>query len=206
MVIRQGNGTEDRTYFPPPYPAIDLIAHAPTGGFAHAITSSYRVRMFDHRGTPIATVERDELGPRVAIDEAAHQRLALDSLRQWARTFQATYPRFEIPLRKPPIRNIWYDRDGRLWVQLERAFENTTESAHVYSAAGELLFLAEWPERIELAHGAIRGRVGLGVAPLAYGVESVVRLEFLPKNSGGEERGASSFELRDVSGVSDRQP
>ncbi|MDE2874817.1 MAG: hypothetical protein OXU69_07530 [Gemmatimonadota bacterium] len=70
----------------------------------------------------------------------------------------------EIPERKPPIENLWFDADDRLWVRLRGEDGDSLTRAHVYSAAGEFLFHAAWPREVSLEHGVIRGDVAIGFA------------------------------------------
>ena len=46
------------------------------------------------------------------------------------------YPDFTVPDRKPPIKYLWYDEDGRLWVQLWEADGDSLATAHVYDHGG----------------------------------------------------------------------
>jgi hypothetical protein len=90
------------------------------------------------------------------------------------------YPYSEVPRYKTPLRQMWFDRDGRLWV--ERYLKDpTNQAADVYGTDGELLFEAEWPLGISLELGAIRESMALGVQKDNLGVSSVVRLRFAPK-------------------------
>ena len=87
------------------------------------------------------------------------------------------YERYE---RKPVIRHMWFDEDGRLWVLLWYAEEDTVYRAHVYDGEGTHLYDAEWPRGVALSRGGVSGNVALGVRELALGIHQVVRLKFRP--------------------------
>jgi hypothetical protein len=90
-------------------------------------------------------------------------------------------PRGDIPFgvadRKPPLRDLFFDQEGRLWVELS-VLDAAPPAAHVYSPEGRLLFTAHWPARTNLSHGAARGDFAYGVQRDSLDTERVVRLRF----------------------------
>lgn len=170
------DGRESRLQWPPPFPVRDLVTHAPNGGYARAITSEYEVQIFDHFGDLVATIHRPSPGPSLTAHESDSVRSRLDSLeRQWSELADS-WPDYEVPERKNPIRNIWFDAEGRLWVQVWTRASRGENEAHVYSGDGELRFTVTWPIGIALDYGASRGRVALGTTEDELGVQRVVRL------------------------------
>lgn len=170
------DGRESRLQWPPPFPARDLVAHAPNGGYARAITSEYRVQIFDHFGDRIATIDRPTPGPSLTAHESDSVRNRLDSLEaQWSERADS-WPDYEVPERKNPIQNIWFEAEGRLWVQVWTHASRSENEAHVYSGDGELRFTVTWPIGIDIDYGASRGRVALGTTEDELGVQRVVRL------------------------------
>ena len=157
---------------PPVYGSIPLLAFSADRRAAAAISTVYDVQFYDAAGRETVSIVRDETGPRLTREERDEVRAILDSTR-----VHFGHPYTEIPERKPPLRAMWFDRDGRLW--LERHLENPRQrAADVYGRQGEPLFRAEWPLDISLELGAIRGRTALGVQTDELGVHRVVRLSF----------------------------
>lgn len=142
-----------------PYQPRDLEALGRTGGYAMAVTSRYAIRLFGADGVHFRTIRRQHPGPRVSSAERRRAEHVVDSLVAFYKQLDATYPAFSVPRRKPPIRDLWYDEDDRLWVQLSRPDTDSLARAHVYSDRGRFLFTAAWPREVSLGHGAIRGAV-----------------------------------------------
>ena len=110
--------------------------------------------------------------------EVEGERARLRRLRSDWRRFNAQFPDYEVPRRKPPIGTIWYDREDRLWV-LDRPAENDEWlKAAVYDGNGEKRFTARWPRGIDLSVGGIKSDVAWGVQRLALDVQRVARLRF----------------------------
>lgn len=157
---------------PPVYGSIPLLAFSADRRAAAAVSTTYDVQFYDAAGRETVSIVRDEIGPRLTREEREEVSAILDSTR-----IHFGHPYTEIPERKPPLRAMWFDRDGRLW--LERHLENPRKrTADVYGKQGESLFRAEWPLDISLELGAIRGRTALGVQTDELGVHRVVRLSF----------------------------
>ena len=157
---------------PPVYGSIPLLAFSADHRAAAAVSTVYDVRLYDAAGRETVSVVREEIGPGLTREERDEVRAILDSTR-----VHFGHPYTEIPERKPPLRALWFDRDGRLW--LERHLENPRRrAADVYGKRGELLFRAEWPLNVSLELGVIRGRTALGVQTDELGVHRVVRLSF----------------------------
>ena len=166
-------------YAPPPYGNDYLEAWAPDGRFATGVTAWYRVEVYDVAARLQTVIERDVSGPRLTPDERRRTSELMDRQRRAAH-WDLPYPYSEVPRHKTPLRKMWFDREGRLW--LERYLRDpTSQAADVYGLDGELLFEAEWPLGISLELGAIRGSTALGVQKDDLGVSRVVRLRFRPK-------------------------
>ena len=157
---------------PPPYGSEPLLAFSADRRAATAVSTTYDVQLYDAAGRETLSISKDETGPRLTREERDEVRAILDSTR-----VHFDHPYTEIPERKPPLRAMWFDRDGRLW--LERHLENPRKrAADVYGKQGEPLFRAEWPLDISLELGVIRGRTALGIQTDELGVHRVVRLSF----------------------------
>lgn len=160
-----------------PYAPTELQAHGPGGAWAYALSSRYAVDWYDAEGRTLRTLARpDELGPEltVAESEEAARTLAEDIARLDMTPDQVP---FELPTRKPPLRSLFFDLDGRLWIELS-VLTDADRRAHVYAPDGRLLFTAQWPAAVRLTDGAIRGDQAIGVVLDAGDVERVVGLRF----------------------------
>jgi len=165
-----------------PYHPKDLLALGRTGGYAMVVTSRYAINLFGDRGVRFATIRREDMGPRVSVEERERAEHVVDSLVDFYKRVGAIYPSFVVPRRKPPIEELWYDEDNRLWVQLSRPDTDSLARAHVYSDRGVFLFAATWPRDVSLVHGAIRDTVAIGRRIGVLDVEEVVRMTFARRN------------------------
>lgn len=166
-----------RGYFFTPFGPRQLIAFGPAGAAAEAISSMYDVAWWGLAGDTLRIGDGRTEGPRLTDDEQAlgEERLGRtrESVRQQGGTFRLT-----LPSHKPPLANLYFDRDGRLWVELSVS-EDAPREADVYDSGGVLVERRRWPERVRIANpGWIRGDVALGVTVDSLGVQRVVRVEW----------------------------
>jgi hypothetical protein len=82
---------------------------------------------------------------------------------------------FGVPSHKPPLRALFFDEAGRLWVELNVP-DGADRRAHIYSPDGLLERRVTWPRRVDLSRGAIRGDRVWGIHRNELDIESVVRL------------------------------
>lgn len=161
---------------PPPYGTNWLMAFATNGRVALATTSTYRVAVYDSLLRPVMVIERNERGPRLTAAERRNTVAYMRERRRESRLY--AYTESDIPDRKPPLRDLWFDRDGRRWIERYLADEPQQQGADVYGVDGDYLFTAEWPRGVDFGLGAIRGDTGLGVQTDALGIQRVVRVRF----------------------------
>ncbi len=180
---QQPDGREEFAEFPAPFSPRDRLAHARTGGYARVVTSRYEIDLYDPNGIRFHTIRRDHSGPVVSSAERRREESVIDSLATFYRQqpIAIQYQPGEIPERKPPIENLWFDAEDRLWVQLWGEDGDSLTRAHAYSAVGEFLFDAAWPHEVSLEHGAIRGDVAIGFATDEFDVPEIVKLMFGPE-------------------------
>lgn len=178
----QGDGRESYSATPAPFGPRDRLAHARTGGYARAVTSRYEIDLYGPDGVLLQTIRREHSGPMVSGAERQHEESVIDSMtavfEQYP--FRVEFEPGEIPEQKPPIHNLWFDEDGRLWVKLWDMDGDPLARAHVYSGDGEFRFHAAWPRDVSLQHGAIRGDVAIGFATDEFDVPEIVRVVFGP--------------------------
>ena len=181
----QGDGRESRLQTLAPFGPRDRLAHARTGGYARAVTSRYEIGLYGADGVLLRTIRRDHSGPVVSGAERQREEFVIDSMTAVYEQYpiRVDYEPGEIPEQKPPIDNLWFDEDGRLWVKLWDTDGDPLARAHVYSGDGEFRFHAAWPRDVSLQHGAIRGDVAIGFATDELDVPEIVRVVFGPGSS-----------------------
>lgn len=181
MILRHATGPRE-IELPPPFANLNILVHSPDGTAAHLYTREYLVQLFDEDGQVRHEIRRYIAGPRVTEAEALQERERLDRTRDNLRDRDVLieFPSIEMPERKPPVGDMWFDGDGRLWVRLAWAEADDVLRAHVYDPDGGMLFTAEWPRGIDLSLGGVSGDVALGVQRMEFDVQRVVRLRFSP--------------------------
>ena len=160
----------------PPFAPRDWLAQAPSGQYARCVTARYEIDLYNADGERLRQIVRDQLGPQVSTAERRREQFMVDSVK--ASLPELEYPTVPIADRKPAVKYIWYDDDGRLWVQLWEEHGESVARAHVYDGGGDFLFDAEWPLDVSLTNGAIRGDAAVGVALGRFEVPEIVRMTF----------------------------
>ena len=177
-VHREMTGGMATLYAYQPYGPSELVAHSPTGEFAHGLSSRYVIEWRAPDGSLIRTIVRDPArGPALsaAEDSAAGQELIRVAERLGVTAGQLG---FRVPSHKPPLRALFFDTHGRLWVELH-VTHGADRQAHVYGTDGTLERIVSWPAAITLTDGVIREDVVWGVGRDSLDVATVVRLHGL---------------------------
>lgn len=160
--------------------AENFVAAYLTGGLVAASSTQYKVVVDNGRGR-VMTIERKHDPVPLAAQERA----------QWLETADSMALRgggpYEIPRVKPPIRGLFTDATGRIWVHLYAAAEDRHEDAIMASGRRRTLF---WKERntfdVFNAQGAYLGRVVLPPETIVLTVEGN-RLYARGKGPDGED-------------------
>jgi hypothetical protein len=173
VINRRIGDRTTRQYFYAPYAPEHLVAHAPGGSWAHAISSSYVVSWRNQRGDLIQTLRLDVAGPALSRGEQAE---ATRYLKEQTARAGRKLP-FAVPLRKPPLRALFFDAAGRLWVERTRPV-GSDRLADVYDENGRLVDVVAWPSHIRLDVGFVQRDFALGVERNDLDVERLVRLRF----------------------------
>lgn len=181
LIWRHPNRGTQEMPVTPPFANRNIVVHSPDGRAAHLYTREYHVQILGIDGELLHEIRRDIAGPLVTEAEARLERERLDGTRDRMQEVLVDFPSIEMPERKPPVGDMWYDEDGRLWVRLAFAEADEVLRAHVYDPDGEPLFVAEWLRGIDLSLGGVSGDVALGVIRTARDVQRVVRLRFSPR-------------------------
>ncbi|MEO7361929.1 MAG: 6-bladed beta-propeller, partial [Gemmatimonadaceae bacterium] len=157
-----------------PFARQRISAFGGPGLAAFATNIRYAVRIVDGFGKQTALIERQlplvKLKPAdFAAFDVARERVATTT-RQSAASLGG-----KAPQSKPAIANMWFDVDGRLWVEQSVA-TGEAHKADLYSSDGRWVSTMAWPDNVTLSNGAISGAVGLGIARNSEGLQSVVRI------------------------------
>ena len=116
-------------------------------------------------------------GPRLSDDERLYGEEWID--RDLARIDGNFHP-FDVPERKPPLADLFFDQSGRLWVEKTVADGAEMREADVY-ADSILVARYRWPSRVipGVAPWATES-VLLGTTRDELGVQRVARVRFRP--------------------------
>ena len=161
-------------YIYPPYPPLALRAHSPFGEQARAVSSRYSVGWFSSDGSLLRTITGTAEPPTLTAAEVARAESSLVRDMRWLES-GAKHP-FSVPPRKQPLRDLYFDLDGRLWVELS-VREGTPRKADVYDRTGRLAYTVEWPSNITLSGGTVTGTTAYGVLTDSLDVQRVVRMK-----------------------------
>jgi hypothetical protein len=163
-------------YFYQPHGPSELRAHGPRGETAEAISSSYSVSWFDEMRRRVVLIRRDFVGPELSASERRAADSSLNVVAERSGKARGALP-FDVPKRKPPLRDLGFDLDGRLWI--ERSVpDGHPREADVYERDGRRVAVMTWPAHISLRHRAFKDRTAAGVAIDSLGTNTVVRLRF----------------------------
>ncbi|MCZ0935481.1 MAG: 6-bladed beta-propeller [Gemmatimonadetes bacterium] len=162
-------------YLYQPYGPLWLRAHAPGGAWASASRSLYAVELHAADGSMTEIIGPPDPGPPLSPEEReyAQSRLERDMERG-----NLDEPAFEIPERKGPVADIFFDQAGRLWVEKAAADGAEMVEADVYEGAA-LVARYRWPSRVD--PGAVPWATGTalyGVTTDELGVERAARVRF----------------------------
>ena len=151
-------------------------AHSPDGTWAHAFTDTYDLTWRDARGDTLYVLERDLPGPPLTEEERMHVD---EVLSKWREDYadEISYFPFEVPERKPVLANIFFDTDGRLWVQ-RSVKDGAPNEADVYTRDGTLAQVVQWPADVSLGHGHLTADTLYGIRQGDDTFPQVVRLRY----------------------------
>lgn len=156
-----------------PFGPRQLVAHGPAGRWAEVLTSSYEVHVH-----PEGSVLRRQIqGPALSPAEIERGREDMKRSADLTGSSVAALP-FDLPARKTPVRSLFFDTDGRIWVERHTP-EGLAKIADVWSEEGVLEAEVEWPNDVNLRYPSWVGSdYILGVRSDTLGVNYVVRLRY----------------------------
>ncbi len=143
-------------FFPAPFGDRPLLAQASNGALVVASSGRYEIHWYDHRGTLLRVIRRK--AERVPLSAGERQR-AKDYVSDVVQKLKASGGSVSWPdvTTKPPLRDLEFDQEGRLWVQRTTLADKPMES-DVFRPDGTFAFTAVWPTLRGLRFsGAARG-------------------------------------------------
>ena len=164
-------------YFHQPYGPRWLQAWGPGGAWASAVSSAYEIELQDPNGAVSRLVGPADPGPALSPAEVDYARHRLEGDMERGNLDELP---FDIPDRKPPLAELLFDREGRLWVRKTAADGAETTEADVYED-GVLVARYRWPSRVRtggvpwVTESALYGTT---TDPL--GVQRAARVRFEP--------------------------
>lgn len=162
-------------YLHQPFGPEQFVAHGPLGRWAEAVSSSYRIELHQTDGKILTIPGPDAPGPRLNEEESAEA--AEEMNRDRKRLGLGSLP-YGIPDRKPPLRSLFFDNAGRLWVELN-LLDRRNREADVYGQDGSLEGHYIWPAEVRTGVTTWVEKTSLvGVAIDSLGVQRVVRVRF----------------------------
>ena len=169
------DGRSIRLFTIPPFGPGELRAHGPGGEYAHGISSRYVIDWRAADGTLLRTIRGDVSdGPALSEREAQRADSLIARLAEQVGVAREQL-RMSVPATKQPLHLIYFDADGRLWIELATA-DGSRRHAHVYDRTGERALNVTWPADVDLTQGDMKGEAFWGIAGSGADA-SVVRLE-----------------------------
>jgi hypothetical protein len=136
-----------------PYGSAFVVAHAPNGEYARAVSSRYDVEWRSVDNRVLRHLRRDVVGPPLSAREKKVGQEQIDGFLQRSGMGAAELP-YGLPDKKAPIRAMAFDQLGRLWV--ERSVpDGEAREADLYDATGKWIAIVKWP---------------VGITPMRYGI------------------------------------
>ena len=174
--VRRTIGTSTLTmYVYQPFGPVLLRGDGPRGSWAKAISSEYLVTIHGFDNSVMEIRGPPGSGPLLSEGERAlaHERIERD-----LRRIDGNNHPFDIPERKPPLRDLFFDQTGRLWVERTVADGAEMREADVY-ADGVLVARYKWPARVSPGIAPwVTDSVLVGTTRDELGVQRVARVRF----------------------------
>ena len=172
-------GIRGVTYLHAPFGPRWIRAHANGGAWAEAVSTEYSINYHRPDGT-VSVIEGPAVqGPAPSPDEVASAERQMERERE--RAGLRAHP-FGIPDHKAPLARMFFDRNGRLWIEKTGVAGAEMREADVYEGTA-LAARYRWPSRIQYwPTPEIVDSVLYGVTADSLGVQRVVRVRFQPVN------------------------
>jgi len=183
--VVEGFRGSGQLYLYQPYGPLWLRAHGPGGAWASASRSLYAVELHAADGSVAEIIGPPDPGPPLSPEEREYAR---DRLERDMERGNLDEPAFDIPDRKGPLADLFFDRAGRLWVEKAAAAGAEMVEADVYEGA-TLVARYRWPRRVETGAVPWATETALfGITTDELGVERAARVRFQQGRAQGRER------------------
>jgi len=172
MQFRGGRGC---AYHNVAYGSRFLLALAPNGGFARAVSGRYDIEWRSADGKVRARLSKDPEPPApLTSNERARQSQTIDDVRNAYKGPR----RVVVPDGRPPIAALKFDELNRLWV-VRSTPATSLRVADVYDASGRLLARATWPAELPLEGSSVVMSTALYIATTdTSDVRHITRIRF----------------------------
>lgn len=157
-----------------PFGTARLYAFGGNGLAAYATNTRYAVQLVNSAGKQLALLERKLPTVGLSAKDQEFVTMILNRVATQAKQPPAALG-FEEPKSKPVVAAIWFDLDGRLWIE-HSVPGGRPHRADVYSTAGKWVASMTWPANVSLLNGVIRGNTGVGIELDADNVQRPVRI------------------------------
>lgn len=170
------NGQPALVFLWQPFASRAVSGHGPDGRWALGVSGRYELEAW--QGAVMDTLRGELLeGPVLSAEErkAGREVMERDAGRVGLAASELPY---DVPERRTPVDQIYYDAQGRLWV--ERSVPaDSARLADVWNDEGEVVEQRRWPADVRLGLvGWVGSSHALGIRRDELGVEHVVRLRW----------------------------
>lgn len=178
VVITAASGESTiRRFFYQPFGPRHLMAFSPDGSWADAVSSTPRVVLHPPDGDSVIIEGAAARGPLLSDAERDAAGETIEGSRRMAGS-DADRLGFEVPDRKPPLRDLYFDEEGRLWVELSVP-DGEPREARIHAPDGSLLERRSWSGDVDISlPGWIGSDAAVGVRRDSLEVQRVVRVEW----------------------------
>jgi hypothetical protein len=105
-------------FFDAPFAPSDLLIPTPAGTRAYARTDAYRIDFLGAADDTVGTITRPESGTPISDGEWENGLEEWKTMRKAAPTTKCDADGFDRPAAKPILAALFYDPQGRLWVEV----------------------------------------------------------------------------------------
>ena len=180
------NGQPARVFLWQPFASRAISAHGPEGRRALGTSGTYEIEA--RHGARLDTLRGEvQRGPALSECEREAGREAME--RDAGRVgLSASDLPYGIPDRRTPLNELYYDAQGRLWVELSVPADSA-RVAEIWDTEGRRAGRVRWPSDVRLGTVSWIGEGrALGVRTDDLGVQRVVRLRWDGFTNGEERR------------------
>jgi hypothetical protein len=162
-IVESGSESVETGYFYPPFAPVVLEALGPGGWRAVGASDGRDLVLHGPSGEEFALQPVWGEGPPLSPSERseAEESVRVDLARAGARAGQLS---LVVPTTRPPLNGLYFDQEGRVWVELLPTVEGVAEAV-LFGRDGVALEVRSWPADVQLSgFGWVGERSALGTA------------------------------------------